>query len=140
MPKTIFNSIKFQWLALAAIPAMVACGGPSVEDTEAALCDNLNELATALQGLGQLSADSTVDDLESARADVASAYEAVQSSAADVQAARLDGLETAYANYESTVDSISGRDTLGEAAVTVANASEEVASARQQLYADLTCQ
>jgi hypothetical protein len=140
MKTTLFNpSTKFKLLALAAIPVMVACGGPSVEDPEAALCEDLNALATALQGLDQLTDQSTVDELEAAKADITSAYQAVQSSATAVGEARIGELETAYADYESTVDSISGDSTLGEAAATVGAASDNVAAARQQVFSALDC-
>lgn len=139
MKKPLFNT-ALKFLALAIIPAMVACGGPSAEEAEAELCEDLGELATALQGLNDISAQSTVNELEDAQAEIAEAYEEVQSAAADVEAARIDELESAYADYESTVNSISGRDTLGEAAITVVGASGEVAVARQQLYSDLICQ
>jgi hypothetical protein len=45
-----------------------------------------------------------------------------------------------YNDFDKTVGSISGRDTLGEAAATVNNAAQEVAAARQQLYSNLNCQ
>jgi hypothetical protein len=132
--------VKFKLLALATIPIMVACGGsPSVEDPEAALCEDLNALATALQGLNQLTDQSTVDELETAKADITSAYQAVQSSATAVGEARIGELETAYADYESTVNSISGDSTLGEAAATVAAASDNVTAARQQVFSSLGC-
>ncbi len=138
MKNNLFNS-RIKFLALAFIPAMVACGGPSVEDAEAGLCDDLNGLATAVQNLGQINAQSTVNELESARRDVRTAYESVKSSAATVKEARMDELDTAYSNFDQTVNSISGRDTLGEAATTIAAESANVAAARQQLSAGLSC-
>lgn len=126
--------------ALSLIPVMAACGTPSVEDAEANLCQDLNEFGGALSSLAQLNAQSTVKELETAKQDVVKAYQAVQSSADTVEAARVDNLETAYNDFDKTVGSISGRDTLGEAAATVNNAAQEVAAARQQLYSNLNCQ
>jgi hypothetical protein len=140
--KTMQNkrfSSRIKFLALAVIPAVVACGGPSVEDAEAILCDDLNGLAGALQNLGQINAQSTVNELETARNDVAKAYESVKASAATVEEARINELDTAYSDFESTVNSISGRDTLGEAAITVAAESANVSAARQQLSSGLSC-
>ncbi|MBE9140935.1 hypothetical protein IQ254_27680 [Nodosilinea sp. LEGE 07088] len=133
------NYSRLKFFALAVIPAVVACGGPTVEDAEAGLCDDLNGFATALQNLGQLNAQSTVNDLETARSDLAKAYESVKASAATVEEARLNELDTAYTDFETTVSSISGRDTLGEAAITVAAESANVAAARQQLSSGLSC-
>jgi hypothetical protein len=140
--KTMQNkrfSSRIKFLALAVIPAVVACGGPSVEDAEASLCEDLNGLAGALQNLGQINAQSTVNELEAARNDVAKAYESVKASAATVEEARVNDLDTAYSDFESTVNSISGRDTLGEAAITVAAESANVSAARQQLSSGLSC-
>lgn len=126
--------------ALALIPAIAACGGPSIEDAEANLCQDLDSFAGALSNLAQLSAQSTVEEFETAQQDIVEAYQAVQSSADQVEAARLDELETAYNDFDQTVNSIPGRDTLGEAATTIATSAEDVAAARQQLYSSLNCQ
>jgi hypothetical protein len=134
-----FNAF-LKLFAVALIPVMAACGTPSVEDAEANLCQDLNGFAGALSNLAQLNAQSTVKELETAKQEVVKAYQAVQSSADQVEAARLDELETAYNDFDNTVSGISGRDTLGEAAVTVNSAAEEVAAARQQLYSSLNCQ
>lgn len=132
-------SLRIKLLALAFIPALAACGGPSVEDAEASFCQDLDNLAVALQNLGQINAQSTVRELNSAKQDVANAYDSVKAAAATVQEARLDELDAAYAEYDRTVNSISGRDTVGEAAATITAEAENVAVARQQLYADLSC-
>jgi hypothetical protein len=57
---------QMKFLALACVPAVAAFGGPSGEDAEAGLCDDLNEFAVALQNLGQMNAQSTVREFESA--------------------------------------------------------------------------
>ena len=138
MKHSLNASLKL--FALALIPVLAACGAPSVEDAEASLCQDLNGLAGSLSNLAQLNAQSTVKELETAKQDVVKAYQAVQSSADTVEAARMDNLETAYNDFDNTVSSISGRDTLGEAAVTINTAAEGVATARQQLYSSLNCQ
>ena len=134
---------RFNWrvkfLALAFIPVVAACGSPSVEDAEVSLCEDLNAFAVALQNLGQVNAQSTVKEFEAARQDVVDAYQSVKASAETVEAARVDELDAAYADFDKTVNSISGRDTLGEAAVEINAQAENVAAARQQLYSGLTC-
>lgn len=130
---------RMKFLALAFIPAVAACGGPSVENAEADLCEDLNGFAVALQDLGQINAQSTVNELKAARQDVVDAYQSVKTSAETVETARLDELDTAYADFDKTVTSISGRDTLGEAAIEIATQADNVAAARQQLYSGLNC-
>lgn len=135
----IGSQLRRGTLGLILLPILAACGGPSVEDAEAQLCSDLNGLATALQGLGELNAESTVRELNQAQQNLADAYTAVRDSAKTVEAARLSNLETAYQNFDQTVNSISGRDTLGEAAVTIKSGAAEVVAAREQMHAALNC-
>ncbi len=132
------STMKTLWI----LPLLLAaCGGqPSVEDAEAALCGAIDDFGGALVAYSQLDAQSTVDDLQTAREDVVSSYEAMQTAASTVEAARVADIETAYSDLESTVDGISGRDTLGEAAVEIGAGLATVQAAREQLYSDLSCQ
>ncbi|NEQ46496.1 MAG: hypothetical protein F6K00_24315 [Leptolyngbya sp. SIOISBB] len=120
---------------------LAACGGqPSVEDAEASLCGAIDDFGGALAAYSQLDAQSTVDDLQTAREDVVSSYEAMQAAATVVEEARIADVETAYSDLDSTVNGISGRDTLGEAAVDVGTSLANVQAAREQLYSNLSCQ
>ncbi|RZM75645.1 hypothetical protein [Leptolyngbya iicbica] len=134
--------MKLTLKALWSLPLLLAaCGGgtPSVADAEAALCGAIDDFGSSLAAYGQLTADSTVDELQTAREDVVSSYEAMKTAANTVQDARIVGVETAYADLQRTVDGISGRDTLGEAATQVSESLATVQTAREQLYSDLSC-
>ena len=136
--------MKLTLKALWTLPILLAaaCGGgtPTVADAEASLCSAIDDFGGALTAYGQLTADSTVDELQTAREDVASSYEAMQAAASTVQDARIADVETAYSDLQGTVDGISGRDTLGEAATQVSDGLSTVQAAREQLYSDLNCQ
>ena len=63
----------------------------------------------------------------------------MRSSAEAVEQARLNELETAYGDFQKSVDNISGQETLGEAATTITTRAANVVTAREQLFGDLSC-
>ncbi|WP_204138412.1 hypothetical protein [Halomicronema sp. CCY15110] len=135
--------MKLTLKALWTLPLLLAaCGGgtPSVTDAEAALCGAIDDFGGALAAYSQLTAESTVDDLQTAREEVASSYEAMQAAASTAQDARIADVETAYTNLQDTVDGIAGQDTLGAAATQIGESLTTVQAAREQLYSDLSCQ
>jgi hypothetical protein len=125
---------------LVALPLVLAgCAQPNTEEAEADLCTNLADLETALVDLSQINTDSQVRELRTAKENVAKAYQNVQDSAATVEEARLNDLQTAYDEFDKTVNDISGRDTVGEAATSVAASMANIQTAREQLSTGLNC-
>ncbi|NJL48882.1 MAG: hypothetical protein HC929_17200 [Leptolyngbyaceae cyanobacterium SM2_5_2] len=125
---------------LASLPfLLLACDQPTTADLEAEFCNNLDQLSTALDELAAVNAQSQVRDLRSARDNAASAYRAVQDSAAAVQSSRMADMQAAYDNLDSTVNNISGRETVGEAARQVVTALAEVQATREQVDAEVNC-
>lgn len=129
------------WLGLALPLLLLGCDQrpQSAQEAEAELCANLVRLETSLIELSQINADSQVSELRTARENVANAYRDVQSSAEEVQEARTEELEAAYNEFDNTVDNISGRETIGEAANDVTASLANIQSARAQLDADVNC-
>jgi hypothetical protein len=129
-------------LIAAGSLALVACSDdddPSSEEATTAFCSDLTELGTALSAYGDLTVDSTIEEVEDAQADVADAYNAVIDSAGDVTEARVDDLESAFDDLASSVDDISGEDTVGEAITTIATQAEAVEDARADLVSSAGC-
>jgi hypothetical protein len=94
-----------------------ACSSPSLEEAQAAFCDDLSTLFETMGGItGEPNIEPTtsVDEVKSYAADVADAYEDVVPSAEDVGEAALDEIETARADFESAVDSIPDDGTMAE--------------------------
>lgn len=110
-------------LVLAMAFVVAACSS-STEDTVEAYCDNLGTLKTSLQNLTSLSAQSTMDDVDSAKKAVSDAYDATVSSADAVDSAVASELETARNTWQSTVDGIPSDATVEEAMTTVTAADE----------------
>lgn len=120
---------------------LIACDQqpPTTADLESELCTNLDQLGTTLTELSQINAQSSINELQDARQNVANAYQSVRDSATAVEASRVSDLETAYNNLDNTVNSISGQDTIGDAANNVAAAVADLRAARDQIDAEVTC-
>ncbi len=130
-------------LMVAVLGALAIACGDDEEDTagaEAQLCADLEELDTALQGIGDLSRDSTVDDARTAISDVADAFNAARESAADVAQARIDDVTTAYDSFDETARNISDEATLTEAWEQLLGAADVVEQAEEALLSGLNCE
>ena len=73
----------------------------------------------AVQELQNVNARTTVEELQSARDDVADAWDAVRDAAVDLREARIRSAENAWENSQEAINDISGDATLGEAAATI---------------------
>lgn len=125
---------------IATAIAVSACGDDtSEEDATAAFCSDLDALGDTLDAYADLTVDSTIDEVEDAQADVADDYEAVQDSSADVAAAGLHNLATAYEELAASVDDVSGEDTVGEAYTGIASWALAVVSARSDVAESVNC-
>jgi hypothetical protein len=117
----------------------VACSD-SQEDAEAALCDNLADLGSAIQSAASLDpATATVDDVNNAADAIQSAWSDVESSAEDVDNIRLDNTESAFNDFESTVSGISGDSSIPDALTQVSQAAGTLQSQVDSINSELDC-
>lgn len=132
--------MKRPYSLLMALPLLLAgCGQPSTEQAEAQLCTDLAQFKASLTEFSQINANSQVNDLRGARENVAKSFQAVRDSAATVEAARLDDLQAAQDNIDSTINGISGRETVGEAATQVADSLANAQAAEAAVSSGLNC-
>jgi hypothetical protein len=126
---------------LATAVFIGACGDddPSEEEASADYCSDLAALGTALDAYGDLTVDSTIDEVEDAQQEVSDAYDAVLESLADVAEAQVDELEAAYDDLAASVNDVSGGDTVGEAITDIAANAAAVNQARQSLGESVDC-
>jgi len=125
-------------LSLAAI----ACSDDddaSVDDAQAVLCGDLESLDASLQALANLSSDSTVDDLKSARDDVGTAMDDVRSSAEDVQDAKVDELDSAYSELDNAITDVDDEATLSEALAELQPELDAVDAAWDEAFTSAAC-
>jgi len=107
-----------------AMALIVAACSSSTEDNVETYCDDLGTLKTSLQDLTALTAQSTMDDIDSAKKAVSDAYDATVSSAGAVDDAVASELEDARNAWQSTVDAIPSDATVEDAMTTVTTADE----------------
>ena len=82
--------------------------------------ENYDHLADSPIFMGDLtSASTTVDEMESARDNVAHTLENVISAGGNLREARLRAAENAWKDTQEAINDISGDATLGEAAATI---------------------
>ena len=98
---------------------LIGCIPQSLEEAQVDFCQALADYGQAVQELASINADTTVDELNAARQNVAAARQAVVDTAADLREAQVRQAEEAWRDFEETVNAIPGDATLGEAAAAI---------------------
>jgi hypothetical protein len=106
-------------LLLLSIFVVTGCVSKSLEEAQVDFCQALVAYDEAVHDLQNVNANTTVEELQSARDAVADALEDVKDSAGDLREARLRTAEGAWENTQEAIKDISGDATLGEAAATI---------------------
>lgn len=112
------SRITFSLLLLSMF-VITGCISKSLEEAQVDFCQALVAYGEAVRELQNVNASTTVEELQSARDDVADAREDVKDAAGDLREARIRAAEDAWDNTQEAIDDISGDATLGEAAATV---------------------
>lgn len=116
-----------------------SCGGTDTKEAETNLCKSLDEFETALIALGDISLDSTIDDIQNNFKKVEDAWNKVVADAEKVAEAKADDLKKAYDDLKKAINDIPGDATVTEALQSVADEAAAVAAAWQKLFSDLDC-
>ncbi len=113
-------------VAVVALAGLAGCARDSVPKAMEDFCASLQTLDDAAAQFEQLTPDSTVGDVKKARNNVADAWRQVTRSAGNLVEARVDSIEGAVRDLERTVDSVSNRDTVAEAAANISASADQV--------------
>jgi hypothetical protein len=120
--------------AVVAVAAMAACASPEKKaevtaekslKADAAYCNDLAGLASAIAAYTTLDSTSSVADLKAATANMETSYAKVQSATAAMDKAEAKALVAAHDAYAAAVSAIPGSTTLGAAASQVQGAYTE---------------
>jgi hypothetical protein len=107
-------------ISLLLLLMLVATGcSKSLEEAQVDFCQALAAYGEAVRELQNVNASTTVEELQSARDDVADARQDVTDAAGDLREARLRAAEDAWENTQEAIDDISDDATLAAAAATV---------------------
>ena len=104
--------------ALLMLFALVGCVQQSLGEAQVEFCLALDDYRDAVAELDDINPNTTIDELNQARENVAQSREELLDSAASLRQARLRYTEDAFENLEKELSDISGDATLGEAANT----------------------
>lgn len=124
-----------------ALPGFTACSDdePTVEEARATLCADLDSFRTSMQALRSLNGESTLADFKTARDDAGDAWNDVESSAAGVQDARVDGLQSAYDDLDAALADIDDDESLAAALDSIGDEVAAVETAWDGYYATAGC-
>ena len=117
-------------LAVLLVPALGACQQTTLPDAKADFCNKLNAYSDALDEFNQLTTDSTVEEMKTAKADVDGAWTELKDAASTLADVQLDEAQTAMDGLMQTVDGIPDDATLSSALDTVVS---EVKTAREAI-------
>ena len=106
-------------MLLLSLFVVTGCISKSLEEAQVDFCQALAAYGAAVGDLQNVNAGTSVEELESARDDVADAREDVTDAAGDLREAKIRAAEDAWDNTQEAIDDISGDAALGQAAATV---------------------
>lgn len=126
-------------LGLLSMLVLTSCSQPNTEETKAQFCKDLAAFQQSVATMQGISANSTVGALKDAQRQVEASFKQVKESAAKVNAAKVDELETALNNLTKAINNISDKTTLREAATSIQDEVQAVSAARSQLSSVTQC-
>ena len=107
-------------ISILLLSMLVVTGcSKSLEEAQVDFCQALADYGEVARELQNVSANTTVEEVEATRDAVVGAREDVSNAAGDLREARLRTVEDAWENTQEAIDDISGDATLGQAAATV---------------------
>jgi hypothetical protein len=109
-------------------------------EVQAPVCAAIKNLEQTIAALPNVTAETTVNDLQASRDQVKTAFDGVVSALQSVRPEETKALQAAYATYDSAVSGITGTDTVGAAAEGVLTARKAVADAQANLLRGFSCQ
>jgi len=97
-------------------------------------CKDLNDVFNAIQGVGLLNSNTSVNDVQADANAIQRAWDEVKSSAEALAPSRAAAMSRAVKNLGDTIQNVSGSDRLADALYEVEVAFAEVSGAWTLLY------
>lgn len=138
------RSLRVGGFAAAGVVAisltLTGCSSPTPEENVSQACTEAEALATAVEDFRTaLTAESTVEEVRSARDAVVDAYDRLMAEAQDVAQDRMDDLESSVMEFRSAVDDVPEDTALPDAVEDLRSEASDVGSSLDDLESDLTC-
>jgi hypothetical protein len=120
-------------LIAGCAPISVPEAQQDVQSAESVLCASIQVYKASVEALQGVTAETTVAELEALTQAEAQAYEAMVAAWADLQEAEVQTVESAVAEFQSSLRDVSAEDTLGEVATGIQTSAATVRAAVDQL-------
>jgi uncharacterized protein YcfL len=120
-------------LAGCIAPPPVEEAEQAVETEQSEVCASIEAFAASIDALQQVTPDTTVAEFNALRDAAYQAYEDVVAEWADLQAAEVQVVESAVAEFQQSLDGVTPESTLGEIATEVTTEAATVKLAVDQL-------
>lgn len=104
--------------AMLVLLILTGCS-ESLDEVQVEFCQALVKYGRAVDELQNISADTTVDELNSARGNVMEARQAMLDAAGDLRQTQIQQAEDAWENAQNEIENIPGDVTLEEAAAAI---------------------
>ena len=133
-------SLVLLGLFTASVLVFVACDDePTQQEANEQFCDDTAEFIASLRVIRDLDPESTIEEIQEARDRAVDAHEDMVASAEGVVDARLDDLQTAWADLQSAVQGLDDDATLEQALDDVDDELDEASSEAAQVLNDVDC-
>jgi len=133
--KKVWTLVAAALLVVALGVALAACGEEETsEEAKQQLVGDLETFKASFDGLKDLTASSSIDDVKAVREDVQAAWDQVVVSAADVREAEIGEVESAWDDLARAVDDISGDTPVSQILPSLIDELAALQSAYDELY------
>lgn len=114
-------------------PPTVEEAQQDVEAAETALCDSIKAYAASLAAFDDITAETTVEQVDELNKAVTTAHNTMTSSWANLQEEQVQAVESAVAELDAALNDIPGEATLGDVAANIQASANAVKEALTQL-------
>jgi hypothetical protein len=139
MKRTPYILIAIGVAALSMF-AFAACDEePTQAEANERFCDSVGDLVGALRNVRDIDRNSSQEEFQEARDDLAESYDAMISAAAEVREVRLDELNQARDDLQQAIDEVPDDLTVGETLDAVDDEVDNVVRELSQVFNDVSC-
>jgi hypothetical protein len=130
-------------LGVLLLTVGAACGGDeetAEAEAEAEFCASLSSFRDAVWGIGDLSLSSSVEEVQALGDEIASAWDDVEESAAQLRDVEIDDLSAAVDDFTDAVSGISSSTSVADVVEIVQSAASVVSGAVADLASGVDCE
>jgi hypothetical protein len=126
--------------AVALTGSLLSWGcGQSVDDATQKFCSDLQNLRASVQTVKDMDSSTAVGTLDSARDDIRTSLQTLRNDASDIAQAKLDKVDQAFDNLDSSVHSVDENTTIASAVNSLSDSVDSLKAAAGDLRQRVNC-